>query len=75
MLRVILETIENAGVGATPQVTPQVECLISALHQAGKPLNRSELQTRLSLKDRESFRERYLQPALAAGLIEPKFLS
>lgn len=35
-----------------------------------QPQNRSALQTRLSLKDRESFRERYLKPALQAGLIE-----
>lgn len=66
MLSVILETIESAGRSATPQV----ELLIKALHKAGKPLNRRELQARLSLKDRESFRERYLKPALQAGLIE-----
>ncbi|MBQ0718611.1 MAG: hypothetical protein KBT88_00245 [Gammaproteobacteria bacterium] len=74
MLSVILETIESAGRSATlqvsQQVTPQVERLIKALYKAGKPLNRSTLQTRLSLKDRESFRERYLKPALQAGLIE-----
>ena len=66
MLNVVLETIESAG----KSVTPQVERLIKALYQADKPLNRSDLQTRLSLKDRESFRERYLKPALQAGFIE-----
>lgn len=34
------------------------------------PLNREELQQALQLKDRKSFRERYLKPALESGLIE-----
>ena len=33
-------------------------------------MSREELQARLDLQDRKSFRERYLQPALAQGLIE-----
>lgn len=74
MLGVILETIErNAGIN-TPQVglqvTPQVEMLLKVLTGADKALARTELQSRLSLKDRESFRERYLKPALDLGLIE-----
>jgi hypothetical protein len=32
-------------------------------------MDRDDLQIALDLKDRKSFRERYLQPALAAGLI------
>ncbi|MFK0571655.1 Fic family protein [Endozoicomonas sp.] len=74
MLSMILATIGSAAGYITPQVsqqvTPQVEALLKSLHQAGKALSRNELQTSLSLKDRESFRERYLKPALAAGLIE-----
>ncbi|MCX9462218.1 Fic family protein, partial [Vibrio cholerae] len=31
---------------------------------------REEIQAMLGLKDRKSFRERYLKPALEAGLIE-----
>ena len=73
MLGVILETIESARKSAPPQVgqqvTPQVELLIKTLYQANKPLNRRDLQAMLSLKDRESFRERYLKPALEARLI------
>jgi Fic family protein len=74
MLGVILETIEiNAG-NITPQVNqqvaPQVKLLIMAFSEVNRPLSRTELQTSLSLKDRESFRERYLKPALARELIE-----
>jgi len=56
---------------ATPQVilhvTPQVEKLITVLE--GQQ-SREELQTTLGLTDRKSFRQRYLKPALEAGLIE-----
>jgi Fic family protein len=50
-----------------PQVTPQVKRLLEAL--TGE-MRRDELQTALGLKDRKSFRERYLLPALQGGLIE-----
>ena len=33
-------------------------------------MSREDLQTALGLQDRKSFRERYLKPALAEGLIE-----
>lgn len=33
-------------------------------------MSREDLQTALVLQDRKSFRERYLKPALAEGLIE-----
>jgi DNA-binding HxlR family transcriptional regulator len=33
-------------------------------------MDREELQSALGLLDRKSFRERYLKPALADGLIE-----
>ncbi len=74
MLGVILETVQGAAGNSTQQVgqpvTPHVEALLKALFELDRPLTRSELQSRLSLKDRESFRERYLKPALAMGLIE-----
>jgi len=50
-----------------PQVTPQVERLLQTL--VGD-LSRDQLQKALGLHDRKSFRELYLAPALAAGLIE-----
>lgn len=49
-----------------PQVTPQVERLLAVLQGA---MGRDDLQAALDLKDRKSFRERYLQPALDAELI------
>jgi hypothetical protein len=49
--------------------------LLKVLTGADKPLARNELQSRLTLKDRESFRERYLKPALDQGLIEMTFLA
>jgi Fic family protein len=50
-----------------PQVNPQVERLLETL--VGE-MSREEIQSKLGLKDRKSFRARYLTPALAKGLIE-----
>lgn len=66
MLDVILETL----ISATTTSTPQVKALLDVLTSANQPLSSGELQRQLGLKDRESFRLRYLQPALAAGVIE-----
>ncbi|EHR39998.1 Fic family protein [Alishewanella jeotgali] len=70
MLDVILETLISATTTSTPQVTPQVKALLDVLTSANQPLSSGELQRQLGLKDRESFRLSYLQPALAAGVIE-----
>lgn len=48
-------------------VTPQVESLLGVLEG---DMAREEIQSALGLKDRKSFREGYLAPALADGLIE-----
>jgi hypothetical protein len=40
------------------------------LEERGEAMTRDELQWVLELKDRTSFRERYLKPALQTGLIE-----
>jgi Fic family protein len=63
MLRMILDTVTTFA----PQVTPQVGELLAVI--AGE-MGRETLQAVLSLSDRKSFRERYLKPALANGLIE-----
>ena len=70
MLEVILETIDGSASAPTPQVTPQVSKLITVLNENQSAMNRARLQQALALKDRHSFRERYLKPSLAAGLIE-----
>jgi Fic family protein len=63
MLRMILDAVTTIA----PQVTPQVGELLLALQGE---MSREALQTTLGLQDRKSFRERYLRPALADGLIE-----
>lgn len=50
-----------------PQVAPQVGELLASMHGE---MSREALQSALGLRDRKSFRERYLNPALADGLIE-----
>jgi Fic family protein len=67
MLRMILNTIESSAPQVTPQVTPQVNELLSTLKGE---MSREQLQIALGLQDRKSFSERYLKPALNAGLIE-----
>ena len=64
MLQMILSAIKQALI---PQVTPQVRMLLKAV--TGE-VSREQLQLALGLQDRKSFRERYLQPALNASLIE-----
>ena len=54
----------------TPPVTPPLEVLVRLLGQAGA-LGNAEIRAHLGLKDRTHLRERYLDPALADGLIEP----
>ena len=69
MLQVIHDAL--AALDGTPQVTPQVTQqvarLLSALHGE---MDRAAIQAALGLTDRNSFQQRYLQPALQAGLIE-----
>lgn len=67
MLHAMLAAIPVATLQVTPQVTPQVERLIAAL--TGE-MTREEIQALLDLRDRKSFRERYLKPALEGGWIE-----
>ncbi len=72
MIKQALEEL-NPHVGAlnTPQVshhvTPQVNKLIHALEHE---MSREELQAACALKDRKSYSERYLKPALEQGVIE-----
>ncbi len=67
MLRMILDTVTSSAPQVSPQVTPQVGELLAAI--LGE-MGRETLQSALCLSDRKSFRERYLKPALAEGLIE-----
>lgn len=67
MLNTIMQTLKTSTPQVTPQATPQVVRLLEVLHGE---MTREELQQALSLRDRKSFRERYLKPALEDGLIE-----
>lgn len=67
MLRMILDTVTTSTPQVAPQVTPQVNELLLAIQGE---MSREALQSNLGLQDRKSFRERYLKPALAVGLIE-----
>lgn len=64
MLRMIRSPIAEA---TTPHVTPHVAHLLAILEGE---MPAAELLRSLGLRDRKSFRERYLSPALASGLIE-----
>lgn len=67
MLRIILDAVTTAAPQVAPQVTPQVRQLLKVIRGE---MTRGALQSALELQDRKSFRERYLKPALAEGLIE-----
>jgi len=60
-------TVALVAPQATPQVVPQVGELLASMRGE---MSREALQSALGLRDRKSFRERYLNPALADGLIE-----
>ena len=69
----MLEAILDAVI-ATPQerpyVTPQVKRLLAVLDHE---MTMREILLALDLRDRKSFRQRYLQPALEQGLVEMAF--
>ena len=62
----ILDAVTTSAPQVAPQVTPQVSELLAVIQGE---MSRAALQAALGLSDRKSFRERYLQPALADGLI------
>ena len=65
-----IEPAEQGAPPVTPPVTPPVDALVRLLGQAGA-LGNAQIRGHLGLKDRTHLRERYVDPALAAGLIEP----
>ena len=67
MLRMIRDALTSAAPQVAPQVTPQVARLLRVMKGE---MTRDEIQRALKLRDRKSFRERYLLPALTNGLIE-----
>ncbi|WP_277372707.1 Fic family protein [Pseudomonas sp. AA-38] len=71
MLAALRQALSEAGQSdqVTDQVTDQVARLLQAL-PPGVALKSSELMLRLGLSHRPTFTRNYLNPALAAGLIE-----
>ena len=68
MLKMLFNTISSLPTPeVTPAVTPEVKKLISVLKN---DMSRKEIQQKLGLKDEKHFREAYLHPAIAAGLVE-----
>jgi Fic family protein len=68
MLNIILQTLQTSTTPqVAPQVTPQVKRLLKILD---KPLSRQQIMAKLKLRDRKSLTQRYLKPALEAGLIQ-----
>jgi len=66
MLTAILKACVADTPQEAPQATPQV---LNLLNNLKGEMSREQLQQDLNLKDRKSFRERYLVPALSADLI------
>lgn len=62
-----VEFLLDAILDACRQLTGEVKKLLMTLTT---PMSRKELQEHLGLKSQANFRERYLQPALTAGLTE-----
>ena len=62
-----LNNTEQASDQVTPQVTPQVKKLLLVLQG---DMSRSEIMQVLTLEDRKNLREKYLVPAIEAGLVE-----
>ena len=68
MLNIILQTLQTSATPqVSPQVTPQVKRLLKMLDM---PLSRQQIMAKLKLRDRKSLTQRYLKPALEAGLIQ-----
>lgn len=71
MLTMIRDAVLGSTQQVTQQVTPQVRQLLRILSDVGdNGLSRKELLEASGLRDRNSFAERWLAPALAAGLVE-----
>lgn len=70
MLRMIYESLSEVTPQVTPQDAPQVTPQVAYLLRVLKGhMSAVTLQAALGLSDKKSFRERYLRPALAMGLI------
>jgi len=71
MLETILATIRAAFTPEVdPEVAPEVKRMLELLNSSRNAMSRREIQQKLGLSDEKHFREFYLQPSIAGGLIE-----
>ncbi len=71
MLETILATIRTVfNPEVTPEVIPEVKRMLELLNSSRNAMSRREIQQKLGLSDEKHFREFYLQPSIAGGLIE-----
>jgi len=71
MLETILATIRAAFTPeVNPEVAPEVKRMLELLNSSRNAMSRREIQQKLGLSDEKHFREFYLQPSIAGGLIE-----
>lgn len=71
MIVASLNELDDLSAKVTPQVTPQVTPHVNILiNQLLGEMSREELQLACQLKDRKSFSELYLKPALICGVVE-----
>ena len=70
-IKFMLSMIRTALLVSTPQVAPQVTPQVGRLLLVlQNEMTRAEIQDALQLRDRKSFRELYLSPALSQELVE-----
>ena len=71
MLETILATIRAAFTPeVNPEVAPEVKRMLELLNSSRNAMSRRDIQQKLGLSDEKHFREFYLQPSIAGGLIE-----
>lgn len=71
MLKALHDVLVSTALQVAPQVAHQVTPQVMELLQAVTSyISRAEMQEKLGLRDRKSFFERYLRPALSLGLLE-----
>ncbi len=67
----VLQDLARVLGAATPQVTPQVAVQVTAILKASRDeSSRDILQEAAGMRDREHFRKAYMEPLLAADLIQ-----
>jgi len=70
VFKTIIRRTGQAEIKATPQATPQAEFIKRIILVMTGEYSREKIQDLLGLRDRKSFNENYLTPAIKEGYIE-----